>query len=452
MSKLHFILFSKWDAVSEKVLETVLNGIDYFITPEGNAFLGLSSFEEIQDQSLCMQAHSDHPGGHLMFDRENNHMYAKFYGHRKSKSALIGRKFGVFKVGEIQALKYIEVEHCSEGQGEALTLFFEPDQHLMDEYLTGELLIHYGQEPELRASTLSCWALDDLLNVAIIIEKLKNYCQNKRLYGLITVNEEVGHLGLKSSLGQLKEKKLFYLNMDVIDASMETEKPYGIRRRQEGIRLDQFIPKELISEFGQTYFADLKYGSCEGRTLITKGERALCLYVKIMNLHNGIMNRKFTAEMIEVDLMKDYLNFIDKVIGAMRENLEVIHKVEKRNSSASFSNEVDITLNKSRGSLVSRLDEADINAIKLKLIAEIEEVFYPIPLSRLNINKSIEIREVTGGNFNACTKMTSHPHILLSVDRIPEDNMKRVLTHEMIHRLLMNFWQTFLVFMVKAKK
>lgn len=103
---------------------------------------------------------------------------------------------------------------------------------------------------------------------------------------------------------------------------------------------------------------------------------------------------------------------------------------------------IDIKLESCMEDKGSDLRAINIDDLKVELMAEIEQALYPITLENLDINKYIEIKQVASGDFNACTQVSVYPTILLSMDRIKQKDMKRVLIHELSHGLLMNFWQS----------
>jgi len=489
LSRLHIVPFHKWNETTKAILASILGNIPFFITRNGNIFLGEDSQEKIKNNRICFQAHLDHPGGRLYYSQDEEYMYSKLYGHRTSKY-LVGRNFGVFLPGMYESIDQLEVEHCHRSGMDGVTLFFKAHNDLIKTYDSGELVIHYDGSPVLKNDTLTNWNLDNILNAALIIYLMKYENYADKYYGLLTLNEEVSHSGLYEFLNIIYDRDLYFISMDAIDSSINSNNGFGIRTKQNGVELDKFIPEGVMHQLDEKYKAEIPFGVCEGVTLVKENRPSISLFIKINHFHNGIPFSKFGAEEIDLSLLKEYTEFIKTIAFKIESEItnEPIsaniktsikepdinitnHSDHIRNIILSCDNYVDYltrglpelrkifsTYSLDMPNLDSNsyyrykefLSSKKITPIEKKDIIDIREYLSGEIETLFDINKdvflkdidNIEIVRILLGNFNACNCFNPNRVIMLSDDRIDEQDILRLITHELTHFMTAGIWRS----------
>ena len=485
LSRLHIVPYHHWNSFSRNILATLLENIPFFITDNGNIFIGEDAPAKIKNNRICLQAHLDHPGGKLYFSQTGDYMYSKIYG-RKNSQSMVGRKFGAFLPGISQSLAELEVEHCQHNQDDYIILFFKANSDLIKDYQSEVLMVHYDSVPLIENNLLENWNLDDLLNAALIIYLLKYEQTFQDTYALLTLNEEVGHLGIYEFLNLIFDKNLFFINLDVIPSKSEIMTNFGIRSKQNQVPLDQFLPQAVIQSLDSKYLAEISSGVAEGVTLIKKNQRCVSLFVKIENFHNGTLLKNFAAEKISLSVLEEYLTFVKDI------SLKIEESLEKRPPSSlkNHHEKIEIVLTDHASEIkkliltsedythyltevlpglrkifskynlnipnfdleyyskyknfldnkeINILNQKDIEETAYYLIAQIAEIF-KIKKERF-CPQQIEIVQILLGNFNACNHYFPNQIIMLSDDKISSFELSRLLTHELTHFLTANIWR-----------
>lgn len=485
LSRLHVIPHYKWGHDEKEFLNDILKGIPYFITNGGNIFLGEDSIDKIKEKKIIFQAHLDHPGGRLFFDFKNKHMYTVFHGVR-TEQYLIGRKFGVYNVGNEEALDIIEVEFCHENSNDSVTLYFKFNNELVSNYKSGELIVHFPADVNVGDRMLSNWNLDNLINAALIIECITNN-QNPDMYGILTMNEEVGHLGIYEVIDICKNKNLFCLTSDTISSNIETKCIFGIRSNQDNIDLTNYIPNDMKSILGKDIFNKVPYGICEGVTLIKNLIPTISLFIKINNFHNGLPYRQFSAESIDIYDLDKYISFVSNLLKELNNSVIYFEKEDKKHELniqvADYSKEILSNIRKcenyseylSEGlpklreiftkhnlkipSLTNddfiyikesfqeaklvNIHNINIKDLAEKVISELSEIFKVDVESIKKDISTIRIKTFILCNFNACNAVSKERNIFLSLDKLNSEVLERVLVHELVHYLSEKLWMRF---------
>lgn len=489
LSRLHIVPYHKWNDTTKGILASVLGNIPFFITRNGNIFLGEDSPEKIKNNKVCLQAHLDHPGGRLYYSEDKGYMYSKLYGHRTSRY-LIGRSFGVFSPGISESLKQLAVEHCHSNGIDGVTLFFKADDALIKAYNSGELVVHYDGPPLLENDILANWNLDNILNAALVIYLLIHENYADKYYGLLTLNEEVGHSGLYEFLNIIFDKELYFISMDAIHSEIDSNNGFGIRTKQNNVELDKLIPEEVMCQIDEKYKAEIPFGACEGVTMVKENRPSMSLFVKINNFHNGIPFKKFGAEKISISLLKEYTDFV-KTIANKIENALIDDPISANVKKSGLELNISITnhsdhikdiilgcdnyidyLTKGLPELrnifsiygldipnldsdsyykykkflsdkkIVPIDKSDLIEISEYLSGEIEKLFGIKKDVFLKDIDNIEIVRILLGNFNACNWFKPNRLIMLSDDKIADQELLRLITHELTHFMTAGIWRS----------
>ncbi|MDY0091200.1 MAG: hypothetical protein RBT80_00700 [Candidatus Vecturithrix sp.] len=492
LSSLHVVPYSTWTQDAIVRLETFLEGTPYCLTPHGNLFLGEDQFEHIQPGKICLQAHLDHPGGILHANQQAQYLFAKYYG---INARLTGYSLGVYEPGTSEKIDQIEVENAVfQERDQATCLFFKNNRKLSEALPERTFIIHHDAMPEMTESTISNWNLDDLIHCALIIALIKRKVFSDSVYGLLTHNEEVAQEGIRGWLHEIADTSLFFLNLDMIDTMLPLKTPddepyqymYGIRAEQSGIKLDQPLFPELINDVGRDYLAKIPVGKCEGHIMQEQSTRFMAMFLKIDHYHNGLNEKKFTAESLSVERFSHYLDFVQHTIVKINEYLApnlsakfitspqpefpgTIHIVDHVEAIKdildrchTFSEYLYIGVPKLRtiydnyqipmpaitgenfegmkGIILNGkypdIRASQVHEWKTKIINELAILFDHIFQVQ---EKPVTLVKLALADFNA--RCTVRPErILLSVEQIPESELDRVLIHELTHYLTADIW------------
>ncbi|GAK60549.1 cellulase M and related protein [Candidatus Vecturithrix granuli] len=492
LSRLHVVPYYCWMKDAIHVLDMLLEGIPYCITPHGNVFLGETRLEDIIPGKICLQAHLDHPGGILNADRQAQYLFAKYYGTR---CKLIGYNLGVYKSGASEKIDQLEVENVVfQEKEQASCLFFRPNQNLYKALSEKTLILHYDALPEIKDGKISNWNLDDLINCALMITLLKKESFSGNMYGMLSVNEEVTQNGIRAFLHDTVDRPLFFVNLDVIDKSLQLktlddvpyQHSYGVRVEQSGIKLDRFLIPELAKEVGKDHLAKIPTGHCEAHTMQEANHPFIGIFLKIDHYHNGVAHNKFTVESLSLEELSCYVKFVENTLVGVEkhgipkhlsmltvpsiaepsgtihiiDHVEAIKNIFARCQSfaeylhngipqlRTIYNNYHITMPAINAECFENVKEnilnnafpeirlSQIHAWRARILEELSILFR----HKFQIwEKSITLINILLANCNA--RHISHPEsILLSLEQIPEDELDRVLIHELTHYLTMDFW------------
>lgn len=488
LSTLHIVPHKSLDIVQKRVLERIISPLPYFITDTGNVFIGAQSFESIYQDSLCLQAHLDHPGGVLKLSDTCDYGYCKYYGHTKAR--LAGHTVGCYLPGHTFPFATMEVEHICNTHTNEIILYFKDIHHnIVDQQ--APIIVHAPFVPGIHENSITSWNLDDLLNVSIIIEYLKHNGTNQWCYGLLTLSEETGHSSLNSALDQLYDKNLFYVNMDCISDTIKTNHDFGIRKCQTEVKLDSCIPRQLCDS---EYCAEIPYGQCEGMTITAHKQKNISLFIKIQNFHNNVFRKKYEAESVTVETLGKYYTFVENTITELLQTVShtvttaeplqkkpsllhypklscsvIDHCTELRELLTELDTFSDyLTVGIKKISTIFSRYGLDVPALSRDSFTTVKSIIASQHYPQITISfvedivvflldslqgilqvsrdyfyrkiSSIEIATLVLGNFNACNQTTPCHRILLSLEKIPLDDYQRIITHELTHYLMNYYW------------
>lgn len=481
ISRLNVVPYYSWSDRAKEILEQVLGDVPYFLTQCGNVFIGEKDIDDIEKRKTCLQAHIDHPGGKLIRDINGEFLQCNFYGHKGTQN-ILGRKFGVFTVGEEEAFEEIEVEHITENRDNSIALYFKQSEELLRAMEREDIMLHYNASVKKNDEYISNWNLDDLINVAVIIYLMKNEKKDS-FYGLLTINEEVDRSGISEALNMLEEKKLKYICMDTISGDIENVDNYGIRRIQSGIRLLNEKYEEVIKEKKWGKIFDIPVGICEMLNITNSRNEGLALFLKIENFHNGLTVSRFEDERIKIELLKEYVVFLKDVISFVNEENKYPREQEElqytsievelddrakeiRDRILKCENYIEF-LNNEYGEISSILKNVSVEIpnlneeqfyiyreyLKNSKMIEVDKdrvsriaenvISYLKGITNLRIRTEdvkIPIKCILLGNFNSAINYKENT-IMLSYDRLTQEELYIKITHELVHYFTNDIWR-----------
>lgn len=461
---------------AKQLFARLLAQVPHFFMDNGNLFIGAVHPDEIQKNRLCLQAHLDHPGGILKAADSKKHLFAQVKGFSQPAS-LLGYELGAFSLSTGEHAADLEVEQVYSGREGAFAFFF-PQAAALEARAGETFVVCHSAAFKEEDGYISSWNLDDMLNCAEIIRQIRKHPAGE-LYGLLTVDEETGHNGIKFFLENFREKELLLLNMDVVsdkttlgNAPAGTE--FGFRRTQAGVKLDECMPPAVEQRFSGHARADIPSGKCEAVTAVSGGAKALAVFVCIENFHNGNNRKQFLPERINTAVLSRYLEFIDNVVDALKKTRlpamsatntggQILVTDLSGKISAMFSSAADFSgfLNNHlpeltrifsdlglsapelhSGNYASYTGKADVKTIRAALAAidlhqlrdkTLARLKQALPAHGFTALPDLEIIFLLFGRFNACNISSPRRAIILSLDRISPDDIERVLVHEMTH-------------------
>lgn len=487
LSSLHVVPYYKWTDERKLILSDIMGDTPYFITHDGNIIIGTDAIESIQENTLCLQAHIDHPGGTLYYDEANKHFYASWHGVRHN-NYLIGRTVGIFGAGNHTAIKAVEIQHCHENEHGDVSIYFDYDDEVASLYESGTLLVHELQAPTVTDTHLINWNLDDLIHVAFIVTYILMHPE-KAIVGILTVNEEVGHKGIAELFGVMKEKQLSVINFDVIDEAINTGSDFGIRASQAQTDLLKFLPESLRIQVKEQMISPIDRGICEGVSLVRNEIKSLSIFLKIENFHNAIPIKKILPERIARVTLEAYFQFSMNLIDQLERNPMIIQNSTKKSEQNGLSIEyidyseriidiiresstyadylanglpaiqkIFIELNIEPPNLsqsqfmdlktqiemtnIPVIDESKVIILANQVVERVASLFHCSLESLVSQVNTIKVRSLILGKFNACNNAGKERWMLFSLDQIKATEVERILVHEMVHYISAPLWQS----------
>lgn len=495
LSSLHVVPYYPWTPDAIRSLEILLEGVPYCLTPHGNVFLGENQIENIQLERVCLQAHLDHPGGVLNADQQTQYLFTQYYG---TNARLLGYPVGIYEPGISEKIAQLEVENAIfQGSGQATCLFFKPNQTLYKALSKKTLLVHQNALPDMTAETISNWNTGALIHCALIIALLRSEEFSGRLYGLLSLNAQATQNGIRGFVYDTVDNPLFLINLDSIDNTLQLknlddapyQQSYGIRAEQAGIKLDQFIFPELLREIERAHLAKIPAGHCEAHAMQAANRPFISLFLKIRHYHNGVTQKKFTAEYLAVKELSHYVNFAKDAITMVKEHVTsnhskvflttvagsqpepsgTIHLVDQVEAiknifdrCQSFPEYLQSGIPKlqaiysryhirvpnisadnfarvKNGALNGKFPEIQASQVyvwKNKVLGELTRLFNHNVLIQ---DKPVTLVTLLLANFNAF-HVPRLQSIFLSLEHISEDHLERLLIHELTHHLMADAW------------
>lgn len=468
----------------------------------GNILLGARTREEFfnrmrrQEIRLILQSHLDHPGAILLKKTHHDARGNRYVAVRRGGLAgtLKGFSFMARK-GNGQLLNTYVIDEETAGYHEKLLSFKTQDELPERVYLHGP----NGAEDFDLENHFCGWAMDNHVGCACVVSHFAQY-KPADVFGVLTLDEEIGALGLKSLFSEA-EKFDAPLSLWPLVLTLEVTPEYkdlgltvgnGARLRcADGLsNLDENFAKWAREKFSHAPLR-LTRGSCEAGFVAKWGGKAGCLVIPCKHYHNGTTLGEWRAEVV----LKDD-------VAALRNMMETCAKdwndAQRRqdgtttgqnffcNPSITMNNHVSrigqrVThdtnyvdclnsvlpvwnaLHKEFGLNVVRFSQemwpywqkqilcSELRAGKIQTLAApaCKKVLHWLGMDN-NQENTVPIHIFVGANFNASN--IAHG-VAFSTDKLREDDLERVIVHELAHRFLQPqldhknlrpLWKTFL--------
>lgn len=289
-----------WNLFSRKLFEA---DISHCRDDHGNVLLGATTsqewFAKIQraETKLLLQAHLDHPGAVALHALETGNDCQRYSALVQGAlhHDLVGRRFQVYDQDGSFAEEVL-IDAQTEGFKEPVVTFQAKNKIILPAYLRGP---HQNNQRIFEEGFLEGWGLDNHIGSAALLAYFSQK-MNENILGLLTLDEEIGNLGL---LAHLQEAEGFgvtagntplFLSIEVTPEYPELEFICG-----GGPRWRSADKNGELTHFLENPIA-LKGGSCEAGQWTRLGGRSACLVIPSQYAHNGLREKEWRAERVAV--------------------------------------------------------------------------------------------------------------------------------------------------------
>lgn len=448
-----------WNAFSKKLTQ---KHIPHCRNAYGNVLLGAKTtsewFSKIKrkEVSLILQAHLDHPGAIVMSLIGHRRYSAKVQG--RLHAHLKGKRFFLYDRGGIFAEEVL-IDAQAEGFKERWISFRAKSKISLPGYLRGP---HQNSPGVFKEGFLEGWGMDDHAGCAAI---LSYFSQNspENILGVLTLDEEIGFLGMNAFLRESKKAGLSIQEWPLL-LSLEVTPEYpeigficgqGPRWRSADKRGSLIHPAKCHS-------LALKKGICEAGQWVRWGGNAACLAVPSEFTHNGIKEGEWRAERIAVSdialLQKkmtegiklprhhdrglpkspkiriyDHLQPLREAakqasnyVNCLQEVLPLWNELHSRFNLPAVKFAQEDWSRWRNCLLASKPWKIRLSKIAKECVQKVEQWCQ----DKQNIPEEIAIHLFASAPFNASSQSYG---IGLSVEKLKEEDLRRVLIHEMTH-------------------
>lgn len=400
----------RWSVIALQKLDVLLGHlkIPYFVDDIGNVILHCDSASALQQGlsqgsiHFILQAHLDHPGGQVIGKVNSRHSLYCARWHGKFFPGFLNTPLLVFDSAQ-DIFEEVHILHTVATPYETY-LYFQ-SRHSFD---IPHTVIHY-HSPLLHnfLGNLSGWALDDLIGCAAIIHTLSGF-HDQHAIGLLTMGEETGGYGAKffchTFLSKVRASLPNVINMDMpkaLDEHFNIGNGAWLRTGDFSGGFSEPLIQQLTPLFLKNQIA-VRTGQTEVMDFINAGAHAVSLAIPIQNSHNVNHRLELDSEVADMDDVQQLLDTLPAILAL---------SYSPKNYQKSTFNIV-----------ASDPQDAQIAARLLPMIIE--------KLGEYPFCRTVEIVRVKSDHFSACNK---DGKILISSEKIPKQDLERVICHELIH-------------------
>lgn len=480
LANLHVVPKWYWNKNSILKLDQILKKCElpYYLDEVGNVILNVTSSAELIDGinsetiAQIFQAHLDHPGGVVkgVLGKNENLYCARWLGGYAN--SLEGRRILVYDVdSNLSEITKVEYEvFDSSGR----LIYFYCDKKFQPE----SSVVHYVDENKSDDSSgIHGWALDDMIGCTSVIQTLSEN-RDSSCVGLLTLGEEIGCYGLKyfcnTYLKPGSSKPPYFINIDMPeeeDNRFLSGNGAWLRVADRRSKYSKELIGAIKSHLPHLKTISLTKGGTEAGNLVSMGFKAVSFAIPLKNLHNGSKHNCWAKESVLKSDVNALLKSLSSVVSMpqlvdARRPVKISNKANFKIKHVNYAKKITTKIkvskeycdylanvsgywneiNSKHDLPVRTLSSEEYDDLKKNLssnkyddwdkkIVNLATEIFPIIADRLAQNythsfATLNILSFIKSNFNACNM---NGDIGLSFDRLEEDDLKRVLAHEITH-------------------